>query len=216
MISDQDPRFFVWGGVSGVLGTLCYFAAVVIPLSDAGTFALIMAWPVLSIVFAFSMFRFLGRAERSAANQLAFLFNCLAFTMVSVMLSSQLAVGAGMLKYTQDLSPDKHEFVNLIRQSVRLVDLGIDVAWDVFIGTGLIFLAFALKGNRDFGLWWGIPAGLLAVVLIVLNVITFPWPPDTRDMFDVGPIIAIFIIALSVRLIVVGHRMRQTPATHIT
>ena len=94
-----------------------------------------------------------------------------------------------------------------MRRSLRLVDMGLDVAWDVFIGTALIFLSFALTGHNRFGRWWSIPSALLGGTLIVLNVITFPWPPSSRKLFDIGPAIGVFIIALSTRLLILGRRM---------
>jgi peptidoglycan/LPS O-acetylase OafA/YrhL len=93
-----------------------------------------------------------------------------------------------------------------MRQSIRLVDMGIDVAWDLFIGTSLIFLCFALAGDARFGLRWAIPGAVLGFVLIVLNVSTFPWPPNTRGLFDIGPAVGVFIIALSLRLLQLGIR----------
>jgi hypothetical protein len=83
------------------------------------------------------------------------------------------------------------------------------VAWDILIGTSLIFLSFALARNNRFGTWWALPAGLLGGLLIVLNVSTFPWPPNTQGLFDIGPAIGLFIIALSVRLVLLGIRMKH-------
>jgi len=90
------------------------------------------------------------------------------------------------------------------------VDMGLDVAWDLFIGTSLIFLAVAIRGHRNFGVWWSIPAGMLAILLIVLNSSTFPWPPATRGLFDIGPAIGIYIMSVSGRLLFLAVRMKKS------
>ena len=37
----------------------------------------------------------------------------------------------------------------------------------------------------------------LGIALIVLNAATFPWPPADRGLFDIGPFIGLFVIALA-------------------
>ncbi|MBI4429614.1 MAG: hypothetical protein HY562_10905 [Ignavibacteriales bacterium] len=96
-----------------------------------------------------------------------------------------------------------------MRRSVRLVDMGLGVPWDLFVGTSLIFLWLGLIKHKRFGRWWAVPAGLLGGLLIVLNISTFSWPPNTRGLFDIGPAIGVFIIALSVRLLLLGIRMKH-------
>jgi hypothetical protein len=209
MNPDQDPRLFIFGGISGIVGTLCYAVAITLPLSQIGTYTFAMAWPILSIFFVFSLFRFIGLDKQSATNQLAFVFACLAFVLVAAMMSSQLAVKAGIQEYIESSPTSDQELLKLIRRSIRLVDMGIDVAWDLFIGTALIFLSIALRGHHNFGLWWTIPAVLLGMMLIALNVITFPWPPNTRGLFDIGPAVGLYIIALSTRLALLGNRMNR-------
>ena len=205
----QDFRLFVFGAVSGIVGTVSYVIAVTVPLNPIPTYVLAMTWPILSIVFVFSLYRFIEIEKQSATNQLAFVFACLAFTLVAGMMSIQLGVRIGMQEYIAKAAKDQQELLEMVRRSVRLVDMGLDVAWDLFIGTALLFLSFSLNEHGGFGRWWGIPSALLGVGLIVLNIMTFPWPPDTRDLIDVGPAIGAFIIALSIRLLLLGARMRH-------
>lgn len=205
----QQTSFLIWGGASGVIGTLCYVAAAAISLNAQTTFLLAMAWPILSIIFVFCLFRFIDLYKRQMTNYLALIFACLAFTLVAIMLSSQLSVVAGTEEYIKQSPANQQELLKTFRKSLRLVDLGIDVAWDLFIGTSLIFLAVTLRSHPNFGPWWALPASILGILLIVLNVITFPWPPNTRDLIDVGPAIALYIIALAVRLFSLGIKIKN-------
>lgn len=195
------------GGASGITGTLCYIAAITIPLGRISQYLLAMAWPVLSLIFVYSIYRYISIEKQTAANQLSFLFACLGFSMLACMMSVQLAVVAGMEDYFA-VTPDKVETLKIVKHSLRLVDQGIDVAWDIFIGSSLIFLSIAIKGHPNFHLWWSILSFLLGLTLIILNVITFPYPPHSKGLIDIGPGIGLYIIALSTRLLLLGKRMK--------
>lgn len=53
MNNDHTPRLFIMGGISGIVGTLCYVVASMVSMSRTGTYVLAMAWPILSIIFVF-------------------------------------------------------------------------------------------------------------------------------------------------------------------
>ena len=210
MNADQDPRLFILGGISGIIGTLCYVIAITVPLSQIGTYIFAMAWPLLSIIFVFSLNRFIALEKPSAANHLAFIFACLAFALVAIMISTQLAVNAGMQEYIGSASTSEREILPLVQRSIRLVDMGMDVAWDLFIGVALVFLSIALREHPLFRWWWAIPSVLLGLVLITLNALTFPWPPNTKGLIDIGPAVGLYIIALSARLTLLGNQMKSS------
>jgi hypothetical protein len=202
-----NKNLYRWGAISGIAGTVCYIAAIAIPFHPTARYLIAMAWPVLSIIFAYSIYRYIANERPTASNQLSFVFACLGFTLVASMLSVQMATGLA----TDDFiaaSPDKKEQLQLIHRTIRYVDMGIDVAWDIFIGTSLIFLSFAIKRHPHFRLWWSVLAALLGTMLIVLNVITFPYPPDSKGLFDIGPGIGLYIILLSSRLLWLAIRMK--------
>jgi hypothetical protein len=205
-----NRRLCVLGGISGIVGTLCYVIGITMSFSPALTYAVVMAWPVLSIVFVFALNRYVALEKDTASNQLAFIFACLGFTLVASMMSVQLAVTIGMDSSITKEAGSQQELLTTVKHSMRWVDMGIDVAWDVFIGTALLFLSIVLSVHTRFGFWWGIPAGLLGAGLIILNISTFPGPPGTRGLFDVGPVIGLFIIALSGRLLLLGNHLRGT------
>jgi hypothetical protein len=206
---EKNARLYMLGGACGITGTACYIFTITIRMNNIAQYALAMAWPVLSIIFAFAIFRYIGSVRQSTANQLSFLFACLGFSMVACMLSVQMAVGITTADFIAE-SPDKVELLKLLKRSLRSVDFGMDVVWDFFIGTSLIFLSAAILSHPHFRFWWSILAALLGLSLIILNVITFPYPPHSKGLFDIGPGIGIYIIALSARLLWLGNRMKNT------
>ena len=125
-----------------------------------------------------------------------------------MMMSIQLAVGIGMENYISSSSISNPELLHFMQKSLRLIDLGIDVSWDLFIGVSLIFLSIAINKNNLFKIWWTIIGSILGIGLIVLNVATFPWPPNTKGLIDIGPLVGLYIIFLSTRLIIIGVKRK--------
>ncbi len=56
--------------------------------------------------------------------------------------------------------------------------------------------------------WWGIIGGILGIALIVLNVYTFPILPADKGLLDLGPYIALFLLALHTRTLALSQRMQ--------
>jgi hypothetical protein len=204
------PNRSLWvsSGIAGVAAGACYLLAIFVPCPETqlGTSAgllVVSAWPVLSILFGYGLYHFVAAERDSSANRLAFVFTVIAFTTVLAMIVVQLAVGAGIGELTQGLDEPTSK---ALRRGLRLIDLGLDVAWDMLIGTALILTGLAVRRRSGLGLGWALPSLGLGVALIVLNAATFPWPPGDRGLFDIGPFIGCFVMLLAIRLALLGRR----------
>ena len=194
-------------GLAGIVGVGCYFLAALItwPENQVGTsigLILISAFPILGIVFSYGIHSAVAAEKEGTANRLGFVFAVAAFTMLLGMIIAQLAVGAGIGEMAKDLDDTG---AKALQRGLRLIDLGLDVAWDFLIGTAMIFWGVALRGRSGFGPAWGVPMAVLGIALILLNVSTFPWPPGSHGLFDIGPWIALFFVGLGGRLIMLGR-----------
>ena len=87
-----------------------------------------------------------------------------------------------------------------------MIDLGLDVAWDMLIGTALILWGVAMRRRIGLGPGWAFPSVVMGGSLIALNAATFPWPPGDRGLIDIGPFIGVFMLALAIRLLILGRR----------
>jgi hypothetical protein len=63
-----------------------------------------------------------------------------------------------------------------------------------------------MRRRSGLGPPWAISSVVLGVALIALNAATFPWPPGDRGLFDIGPFIGVFVMALAARLTLLGRR----------
>ena len=204
----RETRLWTLGGLSGVLATVCYILAIALPwpenqIGRSTLLLVISAWPILSIIYSYGLYRFIASECQSTANRMAFVFAIAAFTTVLAMVIVQLAVGAAFADIARGLD---EQTANVLRRGLRMVDLGLDVAWDMLIGTALVLLGFAMRRRKGLGPGWAFPSVLFGAALIGLNAATFPWPPADGGLFEIGPAIGLFIIALAARLAVLSWR----------
>jgi len=207
----HTPELWVRSGIAGVLSIVCYILAIALPWPETqlGTvIALVVmsAWPILSIIYSFGLFSFIAIEQDSAANRLGFVFAVAAFTMVLAMIVVQSAVGAAIEDITAGLD---EQTTHALWRGLRMIDLGLDVAWDLLIGTALVFSGIAMRRRRGLGAGWAIPSAVLGICLIILNLATFPWPPADRGLVDIGPLIGLFVMALATRLALLGSRSER-------
>ena len=204
----SNRNLWVGSGIAGILGVASYLLAITLswPESQFGTstaLLVVSVFPILSIVYSYGLYHFIAAEREGAANRLAFIFAVAAFTTVLAMIIVQLAIGAGIGEIAKGLDEQTSK---ALKRGLRMVDHGLDVAWDMLIGTALVFLGAAMRRRGGLGPGWGIPSAVLGIALILLNTATFPWPPGDRGLFDVGPFVGLFVLALAVRLVFLGRR----------
>ena len=203
-----NRTLWVGSGIAGVVAVACYILAIALPwpetqLGTSTSLLVVSAWPILSIVYSYGLYSFVAAERDSTANRLSFVFAVAAFATVLAMIIVQLAVGAGVSEVTKGLDPPTSA---ALRRGLRLIDTGLDVAWDMLIGVALVFSGLAIRRRRGLGPGWALPSMALGVALIALNAATFPWPPGDHGLFDIGPFIGLFVMALAGRLGILGNR----------
>ncbi|MFN8345943.1 MAG: hypothetical protein U0X91_13110 [Spirosomataceae bacterium] len=185
-----------YGALSGIVSILSYLLIAFFDLPNSLTFLFAMFFPMFGIMAVFTLKEYIALQVPSYVNTLSFTFASIAFTICAIFLSAQLAVQIEV-KPQADLA--NQAVLKLIKESIRVIDMGMDVAWDMFIGTYL--LLFLIAARRIEALkWWGMTGGILGTALMVLNVYTFPIPPADSGLFDLGPFIALFLLALYTRM----------------
>jgi hypothetical protein len=92
------------------------------------------------------------------------------------------------------------------------IQLGVDVAYDIFLLGGFIFMGAALLKHPLYGKWLGWPAIVIGVCGLTLNLWTYPTPPGDAGLFDGGFLIGLWFLAFVVQTIRV-YRQRLLVAS---
>jgi hypothetical protein len=79
------------------------------------------------------------------------------------------------------------------------IQLGLDVAWDVFLVLGTVLLAWNMWHHPRFGRLLAVSGCVIAVALIVINLAVFPEPPG-HTVIDLGPVIGLWYLIVTIRL----------------
>lgn len=153
----------------------------------------------MGIIFSYALYRLIALERQGTANRLAFLFSVVALAVVSEMLAVQLAVRFGLRAHLPDLSHPES-----LLKVLRTIDLGLDVVWDVFMGFSMMIGAVPMYRHTRLGAVWAVPSFVVGLLLMALNVATFPFPPATRGLFDIGPLVGLYYLLLSIRVVMVG------------
>lgn len=174
------------GVAAGLATCVVYPAMLFLPLPTAGTATLAGLWGPLLGAASLGLARLLEIPRRSIAARLGALSNLLAGALVVAMLLVQIAVRARLGD-----APAPPEIVS--------VWLGLDVAWDVYVGLGTLLLAVAAWRHPRFGILWAAPGMAVSLILLALNFATFPAPPGEAGLFDAGPLVALWYLVVTLR-----------------
>lgn len=182
---ELDYRWAPATTVSGIAGVVAYIFALATESSDAFTV-------VASFIFAFGitlssigLYHILGGEKGSPLVLIATMANVIAAALLFAMVMVQLSV---------------HALVPQPDDGIKAVWLGLDVAWDFYIGTGTLLFGLSMLGRRGLGAWLGVPGLLIGSLLLIFNVATFPTPPASAGLVDLGPLLGLWYLVVCGRL----------------
>jgi hypothetical protein len=185
-----DPSHTVLvGAVAGLATCVVYPLIIAVPaIFDSPPERLITLLaaamgPLLGIA-SWGAREFLTLHRRRLASDLGALSNALAGALLTAMFLVQVAV-----KMRGDW-----------RTSSEIVGvwLGLDVAWDVYVGLGTFCFALAAWSHPRLGRLVGAAGMLVAVGLLLFNLATFPEPPASAGLVDLGPAIGLWYLVVTI------------------
>ncbi|HET7855704.1 MAG TPA: hypothetical protein VFL41_04530 [Gaiellaceae bacterium] len=185
-------------GVLGLLANVAYFVASALP-HDASAVPVVasLIGPLIAGA-SVALYLLLSADRATLTGQLAAFANVAAGALVTAMLLVQLAV--------DDVEAELTPAVN---DAFEHVEFGLDLSWDVFLVAGTILFGCAMLGDPRFGRWFGVSGIAVAAALYVLNFATFPTPPASDGLVDLGPAVGLWYAAVSIQALRIR---RQTPS----
>ena len=194
MIMDENELNLHWiklGGITGLTSMAVFVAISAVPLPDRASNMLAAFFGPLLSLASYGLVRLLALHRKAISLQIAAVSNAIAGALVTAMLLVQLAVRTGGRGALDDF----------LWLKLRRIDLGLDVAWDVYICAGTFLLALNMLRHPMFGPVWGGIGLLLATGLAGLNLWTFPTPPANAGWVDLGPLVGLWYAAVSVQML---------------
>ncbi len=191
---DLSTSWVKIGPIAGFLGIAAYFVAATDILPSRVTMVLAFAMgPLLSVAFI-GFYHFLRAHRNSVSLQIATVFGVIAGTLVNLMLVVQQSLFIGLPSATRATMGPAWAGLNWVQ-------LGIDVSWDIYISVATILLGLVLCKHPRFGIVLGGITILAGLLLLILNLWTFPTPPGESGLFDLGPFVGLWFVVLSLRML---------------
>jgi hypothetical protein len=82
----------------------------------------------------------------------------------------------------------------------KAVWLGLDVAWDAYLGLGTLCFGLAMLRHPRFGRAFGLSGVAIATALLAVNFWTSPSPPVNAGLVDVGPAVGLWYLLVFGRM----------------
>jgi hypothetical protein len=200
--SPATRRTAVVVGVCGLLANVAYALTASELLGDVATPIVASLFGPLIAAASVALYGLLAAERPTFAGQLAAVANVAAGALVTAMMLVQVAVN----DVETGLTP-------AVNDAFEHVEFGLDLAWDVFLVAGTILFCCAMFGDPRFGRRFALPGIGFAVGLYVLNFATFPTPPASEGLVDLGPFVGLWYAAVSVQALRLRRLIRPETRT---
>jgi hypothetical protein len=185
------------GMISGFITLAVYPVMLLVSLPVQLTLVLACSFGFLFMIASIGLYNFIALNKKSVSLQLGALFNIIACAIVTMMFTIQLALFQTKLSSNIDIAK---EMKNYIFQFPNTIQLGFDVVWDIFFAVGTILLALNMFGHPRLGKIFSISGIVIALALLVLNIYSFPIPPAESGSIDLGPLVALWYLAVTIQI----------------
>lgn len=202
--------------MSGLVVVIVYLASAIGLIKDTNKIILSLVFAIgpVAIVGVLNVADRLSTGPDNSSVQIGKAFLIIGFALFTLMLVVQQTI---FLQFDQFRSESDNQTaidtLNAVFKGVNLVQLGIDVAFDIFYCVGVIFFATAMYRHQDFGRFIGSFGIISATGLLVLNLTAFPYVPSESGLIDLGPLTGVWWLLVISRIFRLRLRDRRNNAT---
>ncbi|MER3328345.1 MAG: DUF4386 family protein, partial [Candidatus Kapaibacterium sp.] len=154
---------------------------------------LAFAFPLFMIVGFMGLYSFLKKQHHTPSLEIAYLFSIIGASLVCTFLVIQQAnfVWHSRAIEAAETEEAKGLLVAAFNGTNR-VQLGMDVAWDIFILVAVLLFSWNIARSPSFNKILGLSGCLIAVLTLTFNLYTLPDPPS-GSVIDIAPGIGVWI-----------------------
>lgn len=203
--SHAQPALLVgWtrvGAASGFLAVLSYTLISAAPLSSAQGLVVACVFGPALMCASTGLYHVLRAHRRTVTLDLGLMANVAASVTVTVMLFAQLGLKRWFdVQFGSGSTDSSEPALHAAFEAANGIQLGLDVAWDLFLALGTTLLAFNMWHHPRFGRVLAGSGSVIAVALAVANLAVFPEPPGQAGSIDLGPVIGVWYLIVTIRL----------------
>jgi multidrug transporter EmrE-like cation transporter len=178
-------RWVITGIICGMCAGISYAVSVAVSLPPQIAYPVFWAFGPLLCASAPGFYYFVKHHRKTIPLQIGTLFLIIAGASVTMMGTMQAAVRALFRSVSLEGATEvTQEAWELSYKVADTVQLGADVAWDIFIFAGVFFLGC-----------------IIAILGLAFNIYTFPHTPGTEGLVDMGPFMGLWFFAVSIKVI---------------
>ena len=188
-------EFTIFNGLAAVIS---YVMAAFVPLPEIISLLLAFAFGPFFLLASLGLYHIIRSWKVSITLIAGTLFNIIGTALVTLMLVVQQTSFAFHDQYkTENRGTVTDEQLKWIFREVNSTQLGIDLAWDIFISAGTIFFALSMWNHPVYRKGFSITGILVSVLLFSFNMASFPVPPSEAGSIDFGPFVALWYLTLT-------------------
>ncbi len=195
MASHRPSHRYLWvrnGACAGAVACAAYPALILLDLPSRATVLVVFVFAAALALASVGLYHFLRLHSPAISLEVAVGSNILASFAFAFMGFTQLAVRYG------------EAFGSVPAPTALLVDrvqLGLDVVWDAYLAVGTLLFAVNMRRHPKLGRVLAWTGALVAAALFAFNFATFPLPPAASGLVDVGPLVGLWYLAITIQVL---------------
>lgn len=190
--------------IVGIGALLVYLLAAlnILPIvgSERITLALVFAIGPIAIVAVLGIHELLRSSRSTFWLRVGTTFLIVAFALLNLMLVVQQMVRLQFRQFRLASDASQAAMLDAVFKGTNLIQLGIDVSFDVFYCLGVIALSVVMYAEPTFGRVLGGFGVIAATALLVFNLASFPYGPADSGLIDLGPVTGIWWLGVIVQI----------------
>lgn len=196
--------------IMGIAAVFFYMSGFILPLPDIVVRQMAFAFGPLLAAGFIGLYGILGGSRGGLKLRVACIFGVVAgalvTTMIVVQIGNQMWLQEGLAKAGTETA---EQAARLVWRAVNRVQALIDVAWDIFISVATVRIGIVIFTHPRFGKIFGGLGIAIGTLLLVLNLQTFPTGPAYAGSIDVGPLDALWFLAVFIRIIFIKRLVSE-------
>jgi hypothetical protein len=201
-VRDLDKTWVKVGLICGFLACVVFPLSTQVNISFHVNYFLFFAFGPLLCVASVGLYHFLKMHRNSVKLQLGSLFLFTSGVAVTMMGTMQGAIRYLLSQYIGEATDEMtRETLRLISRGVNPTQLGLDIAFDIFISLGTFLIAMAMLNHPRFGKIFGFTGMIVSGAGLILNLITFPLNPGEQGLIDAGPFFGLWFTVVTIQVL---------------